>query len=730
MPGSLLLLLALATPQDLQVSAEVERERLVVGEALTYTVRVIVERDLPVRATPGAFEGFTLLGAAERREPAGAPAGAEVLVLEYRLRAQRVGLWRLGGVAVEQGIRSVRSPDLEVAVEPGRPAPGPQLGPRVDRLLARAAAPAAGAVAVTLLVSSDTVVVGQQVDVVTAAWFPRDLLARLRRPPTIRPPTVPGVYSAVQPSAAGVAASRLVGGTWYDIYVAHQILFPVDAGVVRIPEATLSYAVPSGRQYFAEEQPQERSSAGRALVVQGLPPGGPGAVGAGMALVWELPAEPARAGQPMPVSLVLSGRGNIALWPAPALKWPEGSRGYVDGATDAPRVEAGEFGGLRRFRYLAVVDSAGTLALPDVRYRYYDLAQGAWREATPRPVVLPVLPASPTSERRAPAPLPEATPLGLWRVTPVVAAALGLLLLLPPAILALGPRAPGRRRRTLVAPAGEPAEDLVARVRALVPDADARREDRLAAALRSAGVDAALAVEVAGLYGHLANRRFAPGGVGATASLTPAVRRALAGWPRRLTFVAVLALAPGGASPGAAQTSDPVVRWAEGAVAWETGQDARAAAAWIGARRLAPRNPAMREGWRRLAGRSADLQAAGRVFPLTPVELAVVATLGWALGWVAVARRRRTAAWISFIAAGVAGLAGAVVAREYARPLAIVSRGAIVRQVPHGLAPEAGTADPLSVVALVSSQPGWRLVRTAAGLVGWLPESALVPVRE
>jgi hypothetical protein len=234
----LALLLALAT-QDLQVSAELDRDRIGVGDAITYTARVIVEPALPVRTVLPPFDGFTLIGRAERREPAGGAGHLEVVILELRLRAQRAGLWRIGGVRFEQGIRTAVSPEVEVAVEAGR-LPGPAIGPRVQRLLARGTPPAGGEVGISLLVSDDTAMVGEQVDLVTAAWFPRELLGRLRRPPTIRPPTVEGVYTAIQPSTAGVASSRLVNGVWYDLYVAHQVLFPVDEGTVRIPSAGLS----------------------------------------------------------------------------------------------------------------------------------------------------------------------------------------------------------------------------------------------------------------------------------------------------------------------------------------------------------------------------------------------------------------------------------------------------------------------------------------------------------
>ena len=50
----------------------------------------------------------------------------------------------------------------------------------------------------------------------SAAWFPRDLRLQLRRPPTLQPPVIDGVWSYPQATPAGIAATRNIGGRWYD----------------------------------------------------------------------------------------------------------------------------------------------------------------------------------------------------------------------------------------------------------------------------------------------------------------------------------------------------------------------------------------------------------------------------------------------------------------------------------------------------------------------------------
>jgi hypothetical protein len=69
--------------------------------------------------------------------------------------------------------------------QPNPVAAVPALNPRLRTLLERAPPPPRGKAAVALVVSADSISVGEQVDVVTAAWFPRDLRLQLRRPPTL-----------------------------------------------------------------------------------------------------------------------------------------------------------------------------------------------------------------------------------------------------------------------------------------------------------------------------------------------------------------------------------------------------------------------------------------------------------------------------------------------------------------------------------------------------------------
>ena len=111
------------------------------------------------------------------------------------------------------------------------------LSPRARAMLDRFAPPTSGEVAVSIRFSESNVWVGEQVELVTAAWFPRDLRERLRRTPALRAPALRGLWSAPNTSGPMHAETRRINGRVYDLFIAHQILFPIEAGPIEAPPA-------------------------------------------------------------------------------------------------------------------------------------------------------------------------------------------------------------------------------------------------------------------------------------------------------------------------------------------------------------------------------------------------------------------------------------------------------------------------------------------------------------
>ena len=765
-----------------RVEASIDRNRVEVGEEFTYTVHASAESTEPMEVLLAPLTGFEIVSRSEATQVTAGAAPSRTTTVSVQLRALRPGTWLLAPAVARQGSLSGESDRLRITVLTGSTSGATALSPRVRALLERARPPTPDQpVAVSLLLSDQSVRVGEQVDVVTIAWFPRELRLQMRRPPVLQPPAMEGAWSYPQPVPPGVADSRRVNGVVYDLFVMHQIVFPLVPGVLRTDGATLRYSVPLALQFFSQEERYTRTSGPARLDVLPLPAAGrpagfEGAVGAGLSISRTESAVRAEVRRAFTVDYVVEGDGNVALWPAPALAWPEGLRAYPDQVDERVNVTDGRLGGRKTFSYLVVADSAGTYALPAARYPFFDPAAAAYRVTDAPPGRVSVAPAGEvTAGRVAPPPLlssggPEparvvtgALPLGAWIV----------LLLLPP-LLWVAQRL--RLRRPAARPA-EPefsaslstAEQTLDRVLAsLVPSAATRAGGGLAPALRAAGVAEPLVARAVAVRDRLLAHRYGGGGADADAGLadeTMAVaaelgsshrsRRARRSMPAA-TLGLLLVLAAGLAPAASGQTGvpDPMSLYAQGSVraaaegfarraaaspddrahwynlgaAWYSlGDDARAAAAWVNAARLAPRDATVRRALRLVPPPDPDTARRTRALPLTPAELALIGGLCWLAGWTVLLLRRGTSrGGVALVAAAVVvGAGAALVAREQSRPLALVLQTTDLRRSPHHRAPGIAQVEAGAAVRPIRRDGAWTLAEAPDERRGWLPLDAL-----
>ena len=759
------------------LTASVDRDHVAVGDEVVLSVRAVSHSVEPLQVTLAPMNGFEIIGRSEQTEVSMTNGPSRTTTLEVQLRALRPGVWALGPVRARQGQQILQTGALKVTVATG---PGTStattLSPRVRRVLERAPPPSRpGKAAVSVLASADTVYVGEQVDVVTAAWFPRDLRSQLRRPPTLQPPSAEGVWSYPQPVPPGIAASRRVGGTWYDLFVMHQVVFPLVPGALNVSKASLRYSVPVAMQFFSQEEQFTLESNPVTLTVLPLPEAGKpagfgGAVGRAVAISRTVRPVAGRAGEALNVDVAVSGRGNVALWPAPELSWPAGVRAYADKVEDQLVTTAGMLGGTKTFRNLVVPDSAGALALPALRYPYFDLDTRSYRIAAAPPAIVTVAPAPESAAARAlPPPLVSpagppiaerialALPVWLWllvaAIPPIVAAAMLLRSLrqVRPPVRRADPIGADRR--------------LHAALRALVPDVDRYSGQDLLSALRAAGVEPGLAARVTRAREAYLAACYGPGGPGGavteaaheldqlTAQLGATSRRG----PRRaaaalLVLVAVSQplraqtnpeqLYQSGALHAAADgfarraRAEPLVaaHWYDlGAAEYRLGAEGPATAAWLKAARLAPRLAGVRRALKLVPAPDDQSEHREWTAPVTPPELGLVALLAWLTGWAFfIGRRGRLGARViaPLAAAVILGAAGIALHLWYARPLAIVAEAGPLRLSPHGRAPEIAPLAVGAAVRPVRPSAGWVLVEAPDGREGWVPTGALASVRE
>lgn len=649
--------------------------------------------------------------------------------------------------------------------------PAPTMAMRVESLLARTPMPIEGEVALFTTPSADTVYVGDQLEILTTAWFPASVRERLRRPPTLRPPSLNGVWSLPVVTLPGVAASRVIGITDYDLFASHQVVFPVAAGRLVIPAADLAFAGPGTRQFFGDERSEERHSRERVVMVLPLPAAGrpvgfAGPIGRAMRVAWRIATPNARVGELLAVDLLVNGEGNLSLWGAPAVEWPRGVRVYPDRVDEAPDWRGPRLGGTRRFRFLVLPDSAGTITLPEIRYPHFDPLQRAYRVAGATAVLVPILPSvAPADPRTQPALMPSRPAAWPRRLVDQYGGLLlGVTLLAP--LSALGLLLLKRRAQVRHRPPTAQALPRFEAALALLTGRTAEREpDRIVTALRRAGVDREASEAAATLHEQVRQLRYARPGSrqGREEELAEAAAQWLARLPRRLTgrgsaVGLLLALGTILAGPVIAQAPSPEALYAEsaweaaamaqrarvraepgsasawhnlGAMRWMARHDGAAAAAWLEALRLSPRNAMVRRGWNEMALTHQQLRSWTPAVPATPEELLMAALGLWIAGCVVAGRspgRRNVALGLVAAAVVVLGL-GLALRASHRVPAGFTAATTPLRDAPHGLAQVTGTVDPVTLVRVEATDGAWLLVRSPTGRRGWLPARAATLLR-
>jgi hypothetical protein len=763
-----------------EVTATADRYRLMVGEELVYTVTAVSPSDLPMRLEVTSLYGFEVIGRTESRQVSFTPV-SRTTVLELRLRAVRAGKFPLGPIEARQGNEVASIPGLTVEVTESRGAVAAAINPRVGALLRRATPPAlAGEVGLTVHLSADTVLVGEQIDVVTAAWFPRELRLRLRRPPTLQPPSVDGLWSYPQPAPVGIAASRRVEGSWYDLFVGHEIVFPLTPGTFELEPASLRYSVPLALQFFSQEERLSLESDVPVVVVKPLPVEGRpadfrGAVGQSLTAAWEVPEGPGTVGDPLPVEFTVSGIGNVALWPDPDPDWPEGARLYRDGVAERHRTERGSIGGEKSFTYLVVPTEAGTLTIPAVRYVFYDLRARRYETITVAAREVPVASGGQSLAARAlPPPLLEGTRRSASARLAEVAWQWWLLVFgtAPLAYLVahLVRRRRGRPRhakRRIPSDLRSAELEFERLIRLYVPDFEDHVGSALVTALMVAGLDDDTARRVGTVRGQLMFARYGPeaGPAADHGSLVREVKdivEHLATIPQatlrhRAVAVGVAALLAAVGAPvtvASAQDVSPMELYQDGALTlarsafadqagqqpgvvahwynlgathYRLGNDWRAATTWRRALTLEPRNRHVKRALELVPAPDPVSARRAMVIPVTGGEFLAVAAILWLVGWGGLAwGRRARRRWIVSLLLAVVAVAGAGLVYWWeGRPRATVLADATLQVSPHERAPSLGPVTAGTVVWLGTHRGGWVLVRGPREAQGWLPVAAL-----
>ena len=537
-----LLLAGLAiTPVHAQtpsVTASVDRTNLELSDVLTLTLLIEgVSNVNPLPQAP-AIDGLVLVGS-ERRSQQTFVQGALSAHFEFKFIYQPL---RTGPIDIEP-INVILDNTVHIT-EP--------ITVNVTGVVGTAQMPTGAPPQPTSLVGQDffaesevdyeTPYIGQQITY-TLRFYSANVFAR----PIYDAPDFAGFWNPGKSSEEESLADA--AGRSYRVTEANTILFPTLAGDLKIEPTNVSVRgglLGSNVTQFPTRQIY--------LKVRPLPPGEPdaftGAVGR-YSVASEMDLDSVDIGDPVTLTLTVSGEGNMESLPAP--EWPDvpGWRAFDNDAPYQMSIVDGKVQGAREFERVFIPSASGSYAFPPVEYAYFDPYIGEYVSITSRSFMVEVLPdpGSPEAEPLATSgeveeaetqdiryikPVPD--PIGRPASPLTTSSAFWLLWLTPLAgILTVAALVAYRRRPAIVGITGEPnaeTQAVLARLATVEPGTPATdaasmalhgyldvrlncttsgmSATEIAELLSRRGVSSATCQGLVDLLGKLAEMRFSP----------------------------------------------------------------------------------------------------------------------------------------------------------------------------------------------------------------------------
>jgi hypothetical protein len=311
-------------------------------------------------------------------------AGAQPSVLaefRYKLTTDQTGTFTIPPFEARLGQMIARSHPLRVQV-------GESRAENVPSIVTRATLDTGLDVNFRALTSADTVFVGQQVNYEVAVFLNENVMDRLRRNPTFYPPDIRSMLAYDLPSVK-TRPQRRVGNRCFDALVYQRALFPLVSGKFVIPPSQLVYALSTSAGFFSREEMHDVQT-DRTMVIAVEPPmaarptNWTGAVG-DLRLRARLDTTAARVGDPVLLTVQVTGAGNVKLFPRPdvIVPWASIVRGDERVSVDSM---SSRIRGFKEFDWVLTPKIAGELDLPPIQYSYFNPDQRRYLVAQSPPV--------------------------------------------------------------------------------------------------------------------------------------------------------------------------------------------------------------------------------------------------------------------------------------------------------------------------------------------------------
>lgn len=305
-----------------------------------------------------------------------------LVIAEYRymLTTDRTGSFTIPPFEARLNGATARSRAMQLSVHGSARA-------NVPTVVARARIDTSLEVNYRALTAPETVYVGQQANYEVAVFLNQTVRDRLRRNPTFFPPDMQSMLAYDLP-VRGDGARRSSGSHCFDALVYQRALFPLMPGRFAIPPAQLVYSLPLSASFFSREETHELATDSTVLIAVEPPPSGRpndygGAVG-NLRLAARVDTNGTRVGDPMVLTVRVSGTGNVKLFPRPnvGVGWATLVKGdeRVQVDTAARRIA-----GAKEFDWVLTPRIAGELDVPPIRYPYFNPDSRRYEVASTNP---------------------------------------------------------------------------------------------------------------------------------------------------------------------------------------------------------------------------------------------------------------------------------------------------------------------------------------------------------
>lgn len=286
---------------------------------------------------------------------------------KYLVIAQKPGVVVLPPIEANVGPMTGRSQPIRLTIVNAPPV-------QVPAVVSRSRLDLSNGVNFHALVTPETVYVGEQATYQVGVFLNDDVRYRLRRNPEFIPPELRSML-AYDLSAPRSFVKRVIDGKQYEVHVFQRALFPLTAGRYEIPPARLNYSLPLSASFFSREESHQLRSETVPLVVvdppqAGRPPDYNGAVGR-LSLEAHVDSGVAKVGDPLVLTVRVTGDGNVSFFPRPEVRVPWGQlvraeeRVQMDSSATVVR-------GAKEFDWVITPARSGEVEVPPIRYPYFN----------------------------------------------------------------------------------------------------------------------------------------------------------------------------------------------------------------------------------------------------------------------------------------------------------------------------------------------------------------------